>query len=93
MKYIAYLFAFGSSLAANTLIQFGGDEQFIANANWQAQIGADQIVDWAGNRSVGGAASGNVGGASGQWPGTRKSETYGLTLSSVSVVGASPMNN
>lgn len=90
MKLLTYLFAISTALNANTLIQFGGNEAFIADTNWQAQIGADQIIDWVGNSSAGSAASGNLGGPSGQAAGaTLTSETHGLTLSSVAVSGGS----
>lgn len=90
MKFPALVLLFFSSLNAGTIIQFGGDETMTGNSRWQSQIGGDQIIDWVGNSSSGGASRGSVGGPSGLAPSsqtTLTSDTYGLTLTSVAVTG------
>ncbi|GEM_PF-3586801 len=92
MKNSILFLLLSSSLTAGTIIQFGGDEGIIADSNHISQIGGgtqiDQIIDWLGNSSAGGSASGILGGGTSRLPGAvLTSETYGLTLTSVSVAG------
>jgi arylsulfatase A-like enzyme len=92
MKNSILFLLLSSSLTAGTIIQFGGDEGIIADSNHISQIGGgtqiDQIIDWLGNSSAGGSASGILGGGTSSLPGAvLTSETYGLTLTSVSVAG------
>lgn len=76
-EYIPYL--------GNPLIQFGGSVDSFTNANWQTQIGAEQIIQWNGVNSWGGSfgANGSVGGNPGQPVGaTLWSSNSVLTLTS-----------
>jgi len=78
---------------AETVVQFGGGVDSATNANWQTQIGADQIVQWNGVNSWGGSfnANGSVGGNSGQPVGaTIWSSNSVLTLTSVAISSSNP---
>jgi arylsulfatase A-like enzyme len=89
-KICPVLILFAEVSAGGAVVQFGGDEAVVTNANWQAQIGADQVIDWIGNSSVGATASGTVGGTAGQSAGaTLSSGTHAITLTSISIAGGS----
>ena len=82
-----FVFEIPDAAPTTALIQFGGGSGNVTNANYQAQIGADQIIQWNGVNSWGGSANanGNVGG-SGQGVGaTLWSSNNVLTLTSQAI--------
>jgi hypothetical protein len=80
-------------LYTTPLIQFGGAVDSITNPNWQAQIGAEQIIQWNGVNSWGGGfnANGSVGGTSGRGIGAALwSSNSALTLTTRDISSTLP---
>jgi arylsulfatase A len=77
LKPLALSILISSSLAAGSIIQFGGDINVVSETNWQNAINASQVISWTGANSFGGGT-----GASGMIGGQGTGRSVGATLSS-----------
>jgi hypothetical protein len=89
-EYVPYL-----GPTESRVIQFGGSVGSYSNANWQSQIGADEIIQWNGVNSWGGSfgANGTVGGSNPGQPvgATLWSSNSVLTLTSRMISSSEPV--